>query len=355
MPESAAHLFLLHGDDQVAIRQFIRTQKALLGEEEMASLNISTLDGKTVSDSDLRNALLSASFFLPHRLVIINNPLAKLESRRGKKEDEGSPSTSGKKAKSGRAAFLELLEEVPETTVLVLVIEDHQKWHAGRTDWEVCNERHFLVEWAAAHADIARVVGLPLPSEREMPAWLQKKAVELGGKLNREASAELAQFVGNDTCLATLELEKLITYADGRWIEPSDVMTLSTSVISATIWNFTDALGERDARKALSVLHQLMETLDLRQEIFPMVIWLFRQLLLGCELLQSGGNQADLSRELHLAGFQTRKLSTQVRHFTLPQLREAYHRLMAIEEQSKRGNTDLSVLMDQFILEWISP
>jgi DNA polymerase III subunit delta len=355
MPENQPHIFILHGDDQVAIHHFIRAREAKLGDADMAEMSISRLDGRTVNESDLRNAAMAASFFSSERLVVLTNPLAKIDTKRGAGAEDESDQAGSSKQKSAKTNFLKFLEDVPETTVLILVIEDQQKWRAGSASWEVLGEKHFLPKWAGEHAEVAQVVGLPLPSEREMPGWVQKKVREMGGKISLEAASELAGYVGNDTRLAGLEIDKLITYTNGRQIEVDDVMTISTSIASATIWNLTDAIGERDARKALAVLHQLMETLDIRQEIFPMIIWLFRQLLLGREVLDEGGGVPELMRELHVADFQARKLAGQVQRFKLSQLRLAYRQIMAIEEESKRGSSDLSVLLDQLIIQLASP
>lgn len=355
MAETQPHIFILHGDDQVAVHQFIRNREKLLGDADMAEMSISRLDGKTASESDLVNAALAASFFSSERLVVLTNPLVKIDSKRGSSGDDEASENSTSKQKSAKNNFLKFLGDVPETTTLILVVDDQQKWRAGAASWEVLTEKHFLVKWAAEHTESTQIVGLPLPSEREMPAWIQKKTRELGGKISLEAASELAGYVGNDTRLAGLEIDKLITYTNGRQIEADDVMTISTSVASATIWNLTDAIGERDARKALVVLHHLMETLDIRGEIFPMIIWQFRQLLLGREVLDEGGSTGDLMRELHMADFQARKLTGQVQRFKLAQLRQAYRQIMAIEEESKRGSTDLSVMLDQLIVQLASP
>jgi DNA polymerase III subunit delta len=352
MTENQPYIFILHGDDEVAMQQFVSKQIDQLGDPSMAEMSISRLDGKTTSESDLRNACLAASFFSSERLVILTNPLAKIDNKRAGAEDEdGAETAAAGKQKSARASFLKFLSDIPDTTRLVMMIDDQQKWRAGGMVWEVCGERHFLTKWVNENPSSAQMIGLPLPVEREMPGWIQKKALEMGGKFAPDACAELAGYVGNDTRLATLEIDKLITYTNVRRVEVDDVMTISTSVMSATIWNLTDALGEKDARKALLILHQLMETLDIRQEIFPMIIWQFRQLLLAREVVEEGGNVGDLVRELHVAEFQGKKLFQQVQRFKLAQLRKAYRQIMAIEEEGKRGTTDLSVLLDQLIFQ----
>lgn len=354
MPDISPVIYLLHGDDETGLQQFISGRLAALGDPEMAKMGTSRLDGKGTSESELHDAVMSLPFFTSKRLVIVSNALAKFESKRAGENGEEKKESS--KTQDGRANFLALLDEVPDTTELILVVSDHRKWRAGNYQWETITDRHFLSKWLQTHPERMTIVGFPLPTEHEMPGWIQKKTRELNGNISQPASLELAQYVGTDTRLAVLELDKLITYSNGRVIEAEDVQTVSTSIASTTIWNLTDAIGEKNARKAVTAFHQLLETLDPRQEIFPMLIWSFRQLLLGREVVEQGGGVNELQSMLQITDFQAKKLFSQVKSFNLTQLKKAYQRLMEIEELSKgadrRGGTDdLSVLIDQMIIE----
>ncbi len=349
MTKTEPRIIILRGDDETAIHTRIEEFIQTLGPSDMVELNITRLDGKTHSHDDLVNTVMAVPFFVPRRLVIYTNPLAGLEGKRGR--DGGGESA---RQKDLREKFLNVLGNLPETTLLVLVIEDHQKWKAGGLRWEGLGERHFLIKWLADHADVAKVVEVSLPQEREMPGWLARKTQEMGGKIAPPAAVELAAAVGRDTLLAEKELEKLILYANGREITAEDVMQLSTSVVSARIWDLTDAIGGKDARKASLIFHQLLETLDVRTEIFPMIVSHIRTMLQAKEILSHGGSTADLIRELSIMEFQARKISGQVNLFSLPRLLEAYRRLLEIDEESKGQSTratygDPTVLIDQFI------
>lgn len=354
MTESKPNILILHGDDEIAMQRFMSQQVHAAGDSAMADVNTSRLDGKTCSIDDLYNTVMATPFFSDKRVTILTNPLHRLENKRS--GDETGVGGEAVKEKDNRQKFLQILENLPDTTQLILVIEDHQKWRAGGYQWELLTEKHFLMKWAASNKDLVSIHSFALPSIREMPNWIQKKAKELGGAIDQAASVELAEYVGTDTRLAVLEIDKLITYANNRTISRDDVINLSTSVVSLKIWDLTDAIGEGNPRKALQIFHQLLDTLDLRQEIFPMIIWQFRQLLLGCEVVTNGGGVTELIRDLKITDFQARKLFPQAQKFQLSQLKRAYRKLMEIEEESKGaaekpGSGDLSVLIDQLIVE----
>jgi DNA polymerase-3 subunit delta len=354
MPEKTPNVIILHGDDEIAMQKFITEQINLLGDSAMAEMNVSRLDGKANSIDELTNTVMAAPFFTDRRLIFLTNPLHGMESKRGGDDSGETPETG--KAKETRQKFLLMLDSMPDSSTLVLIIEDHQKWKAGAYHWETLTERHFLMKWAVGNKDRCVLHAASLPADREMPSWIQKKVREMGGKISLPGAVELSQYVGTDTRLAVLELEKLSTYAGNREIDADDVMALSTSSVSGKIWDLTDAIGERNARNALRIFHQLMDTLDLRQEIYPMVIWQFRQLLLGCEVVSRGGGISELMQSLKIAEFQAKKLYPQVQRFSLARLKQAYRKLMEIEEESKgaagrSGGGDLSVLIDELIVE----
>ena len=354
-PDQNLHglIYILHGDDEVAIDHFIHQHTLQLGDKDMAVMNTMRLDGRNLGEHDLSNAVMPLPFFTSKRLVIVDDPLAKFESRRG--ENSESSKETGKN-KILREKFLAVLTDLPETTELILIIEDHQKWRAGETYWEVLTSKHFLVKWALEHHHHLKFVGCPIPSQSQMPGWIQKKAIEMRGKFTLQAASELANYVHSDTRLAIMEIEKLLTYCGDRQVEAEDVMAISTSVASADIWDLINAIGQKDIRGAQRLFHQLMETLDLRQEIFPMIIWQFRQLLLAKEVVEEGGTINTIASKLHVAEFQAKRISDQIKNFSFLKLKWVYMRLMEIEEASKGGpegetSVDISVLIDQFIVE----
>ena len=173
-----------------------------------------------------------------------------------------------------------------------------------------------------------------------MPDWIIKEAAAKNCRIKPDAAAELAQYVGNDTRLAALEIEKLSLYVGGtRPVEMEDVMALSTSTSSATIWNLVDAIGQKNPHRAMLLFHQLLETKDVQFEIFPMIIRQFRLLLMAREVLDARGDEGMIIRELGVAPYVARNLNKQAASFSMPKSGED---LLPIDEdrrgqQKRRG------------------
>ncbi len=356
MPLPEEYVIICHGDDDIAISQYIQTLEHELGDGAMGDVNITKMDGKTSTENDLVNIVRSTPFFSDKRLVILANPLAKMgRGKRDDSEESESGGSEGSTISAGdiRKRFISLLNELPGSTALVLIVEDSLAWDSktkGKT-WEVLKGSHFLMKWAGQNPEKVLIKPFPLPDPRDMPDWIIKEAATKNCRIKPDAAAELAQYVGNDTRLAALEIEKLSLYVGGtRPVEIEDVMALSTSTSSATIWNLVDAIGQKSPHRAMLLFHQLLETKDVQFEIFPMIIRQFRLLLMAREVLDARGDEGLIIKELGVAPYVARNLNKQAASFSMPKLEKIYYQLMKIEEDSKSGGGDLEVAIDSLIV-----
>ena len=324
-----AHILILHGNDQEAIdetlRKLVNEQKA----SGMADLNLSVLDGKTISAEDFSNAVMAVPFISPQRFVILHNPL----------------SMAGGREKN--AQFTKMLTGIPETTVLYLVIPDSIE----RKDWAVLGKDSFLRKWAQKPENSAQILTKQLPSPSAMREWVIKKGVEMGGKFEPSAASALAAAVGNDTSLAASEIEKLLLYVDyARPVETSDVEELVSGVVSVSVFDMVDSLVSGNAKEALRTLHHLMSDQEIPQ-LFAMIVRQFRLLVQVREILDEGGNSALVQRDLNQVAFVADKLCRQASAFTSASLRRIYRKLLDLDYAFKTSQTEPEAALDLFILD----
>lgn len=352
MTSKAPVIYLLHGDDPVGMQKFIHGVVDKMGDLGTAEMNIARLDGAVSSEDDLLNGLMAIPFLADRRLVILTNPLAKFQGKKSRKKttDESAAKNSGNK-------FLELLDRIPETTALVLPVEDWQEWARGAAGggyrWKNLPPEHDLSRWVAAHPDRCLVREFLLPRPAEMSGWVVKEAAAQGGEFAPDAAALLAEYIGTDTQVAALEVNKLITYAGGRKVTMADVEALSVNSSQANIFDMVDAISGRSGQRALHLYHQLLIDQDPR-ELFGMIIRQFRLLLQVREILDNGGSTQVVVNELHLPQRVSAKMYEQARRFSMEQLKGFYRRLWEIEIDSKSSQGDLGVAFDEFIMEVVN-
>jgi DNA polymerase-3 subunit delta len=352
MPEQKPVVYIFHGDDEYAIDQHIAAMAAKLGDPSMVDLNLIHLDGRTCSDDDLRSAALAMPFLAERRLVVVSRPLARLGTHRG--DDVPPPKSPPKAGRSTRERFIALLDSLPDTTALVLVVEDAQQWRRGSYDWDILSEGHWLVKWARQAGERALLKSFSQPAKGEMPAWVRRQAEAQDGQFTPAAAAALAEYLGNDTRLAAQEITKILTYVNfSRPVEVDDVMQLTAQTSQVDMWGMVDALGERNGRKALKLLHDLLENNE-PLELYGNIIRQFRLLLLVRELLDGRAGENEVISQLDLRPFVARKLIQQAGRFNLPDLEVIYHRLLEMDLAMKTSQMAADVVLDTFIASLVN-
>ncbi len=333
--QSKPTFYLLRGDDSSRIKEVIAGFQAGLGDPSMADLNTTRHEGESLGFETLQADALTMPFLADRRLIIVENARAFLS----------------RMAKDRAQACLDLFGQLPETTALVMVVEDQQAKKRGERYWEHAKTYAWLTDWMREHNDRALLIDCPLPDDEDMPSWILRKAKELGGGFKPDAARLLASYVGNNTMRAQNEVQKLITYVGERQIvEEADVSLLTAQEQEGDIFALTDALGERNSKAAMQQFMLLMEDNDLL-ELTGMIHRQFRLLIQAREILDAGGKAQDIEKELGVLGFVARKLSDQARRFSMRQLLEIYDRLLKIDLDMKTGGTPGDVAYELLIAD----
>ncbi len=320
-------VYLLHGEDELAIAQFIAALSAKLGDPVMAEMNTSRLDGRSISLEQLETATSTLPFMTKRRLVILTNPTARLSS----------PAL--------REKFLGQLAKIPPAVALVLVenhlLTDERSRKKGSIHW--------LEKWALDEKERCLLRSFPLPEGRAMAARIQELAKAAGGQFTTPAAVALADLVGDNPRQADQEVQKLLAYVNyNRPVEPEDVIHLTAEQMHGDIFTLVDALGNRQGKNAQQMLHRLLEDQD-AMAIFAMVIRQFRMLLLAREVLDSGGQSREVMQALKAPPFVADKVASQARRFDLPTLTAIYHRLLDLDEAAKTSEIELELGLDTFV------
>ncbi|HWQ46647.1 MAG TPA: DNA polymerase III subunit delta [Longilinea sp.] len=329
-------IYLLLTQDDFALGGFLRFLISGLGDPAMADLNTTRLDGRQATPEEFNNAAFSMPFLAERRLVIFTNPLDRL----------------GEKDGPARKRFIADLDKLPDTTVLALVLDDTYKQRRDTGFWETFSQNHWLMQWAAQAGDRVIIKEFALPSWQEMPGWIMRKTAELGGKMDPAAAQSLAEHVGIETRIAALEIEKLLTYVDGKHpVNVEDVDQLCTTETLPDVWKMTDALGEGNTRKALAVMHALLEVQE-PLSLFAMVVRQFRLLLQVREAKDKGGGYGDSTSDVRrLTGYPLSKLESQAARFSAQRLEDIYHRLLGLDKAMKTGQIDPRIGLEIFVAE----
>lgn len=330
LPAALPVIYLVYGDDEIAIAQFIVQLKEK--QADPSGMNFMALDGRALSFDDFVMATSVLPFMTSRRLVVLSNPLASL------KDD------------AARQRFMSYLPKIPPSTALVLVEQQPLTSDKMRR----ANKTHWLEDWARQAGDWVFVQECRLPEGAAMAGWIRKRAADLGGEFHPRAADALAGLVGRDARLADQEIRKLLDYVNyERPVQADEVDLLTANYGETSIFQMVDALGSRNGRQAIATLHRLLESQD-AQSIFGMVVRQFRLILLSREILDGGGGEAEVARRLKIPSYVASKIVAQARRFSLQDLETLYHRLLEIDVAGKSSEVDTDLGLDLLIADLMS-
>ena len=198
--------------------------------------------------------------------------------------------------------------------------------------------------------DAVRAVGgevraFRAPKAGELAGWIEAEARERGVSLAPGAARELASRVGgyvldNDadrrtqTQLTAHELDKLALFRPDTPISVEDVRALVPEAVPGSVWAFTDAVGLRDASRAVGLLERLLGTQP-EPVLLAVLHRRIRELIEVADHLASGVREETLPRQLGLHPFRVQQLATQARRWSIDDLRAALDGLVELDATVK--------------------
>jgi DNA polymerase-3 subunit delta len=331
--------YILHGEDEFTRSEQVSELRKKMGDPQFADLNISLLDGKKASVSELAHACDAMPFLLDKRMVIVDGLLTRLEGRRKKDEAESDQSSEQEKGSALAKELIAYLERLPETTRLVFV------------EPKTLAKNNTVLRHAQKDKKHAHVKEFQSPQPRQLPKWIQGRVQTKDGKIELAAVEALAAHVGPDLRLLDNEIEKLITYSGRSPISAEDVRELVVSVQESNVFELVDALGRKEATVALNLLHDQLNHNAVPQQLFALIIRQFR-MLLQMKDLAARGMTVDAARDqLKMHPFVAFKIWKQALNYTLPRLEEIHRRLLETDIAIKTGRSEPVVALDALVVE----
>lgn len=327
--EKKPKVYLFFGNDELAMQKLVQglLDKAL--DAAMGDMNISRFQ-ENPRVEDVRDAAYVMPLFSDRRLVLVTN------------------AADWVKGSKNKESILKLMEGLPASTALVLQLN----LEIDRGAWKDFAPTHWLRKWAKDQpAGSIYQKECSLPGIGQMPGLIMREAAEKKGAFSASAAQELAKAVGNDTLLASEEIDKLLTYVDfQRPVTAEDVRLLTPDVAPISVFDMVDAIGERNIPKAAQLLHRLLES-EMPIPLFGMIIRQFRLLILAREVLDQGGRKQQIEKSLKLHPFVAEKVEKQATLFDLKQLNNIYHRLLTTDEALKTGLMEPKLAIEMFVSE----
>ena len=297
--------YLLYGEEAYLRNQYKNKLKnALVNPDD--TMNFSRFEGKSIDPAEIISLADTLPFFAERRLILI--------------EDSGF-------FKNKCDELADYLPSLPETTCLLFAEAEVDK-------------RNRLYK---AVQKYGRVTEFQSQDERTLMRWILGTPKKENKKITEDTLRHFLERTGSDMENIHMELEKLLSYTEGRDVITSeDVEEICTMQTTGQIFEMIRAIAEKKQRLALDLYYDLLALKEPPMRILFLIARQFNQLLLVKSLAAKGMDRSSIASKAQVAPFIAGRLTTQARSFTLEQLKNAVKDCVDAEEAVKTGRmTDI--------------
>ena len=326
-------IYLLYGEDDFSVQEYLAELRSSLGSEELGEGNVNVFDGSSITFQHLLQACSTVPFLAEHRLVIVRDLLRKIGTQRGasRRARSGQPSTKVLKAWQ---ELPDALAQIPESTILVFV-----DGLIRRDNWMLKQIAH-----------LAETKEFSLLKGQSLSNWIRHRVDITGGAINERAVRLLMDFVGGNLWVLVGEIEKLSLYCGRDEIGEDEVRLLVGRSRQASIFDVIDAILDINPAVALQKLNQLLMS---GAEVTYVITMLARQLRLVIvmqELLSLKVPRNELGRRSGItAEFVLRRTEKQATRYTRRDVARMLRVLLDTDISVKRGNVNGELALESFV------
>ncbi len=179
---------------------------------------------------------------------------------------------------------------------------------------------------------------------------VKRRARSLGKTISAGAASRLIELAGPGLRGVEAELEKIALFAgDKASIDEADVEEAGLDIREETIYRLTDAIGERDVKKALAIYGKLSDEPPVK--VLVSMAFGMRALLKLKSALRKGPDARALAGAAGVPQWKLDSYARRSRLFSDEELKSAITKLCEADERLKTGTMPPEVAMESLIME----
>lgn len=295
-------VYLLTGDEEYLIlqaRQLLKEALVAEGDE----MNYTLFEDSKIDLQQLQELSQTFPFFSEKRVLILD--------RTGI-------------LKTGKEAFIHILEQLPETTCMILCEPEVDKRSKG-------------YKWIKKNG----YVGEFLKKEQTQKVLSRWVAALLGKEKKQIRESDVYFFlerVGDDMFQIKNEVEKLIAYTGERTeITREDLLAITSGEVQNKIFELVAAIARGDKKQALAYYDALIVLKEPPMHILFLIVRQYRILLLICNMRHLHKMDKEIAQAAGIPVFAVRKNESQLRGYPMVALEHCIASCIQMEEKIKTG------------------
>ncbi len=307
-------VYCLYGEETFLKRSYKnQLTEAILGDDRM---NFQGFYGKEADPKEIIGLADTMPFLSEKRLILMEDS--------GLFKKDAEPLTS-------------YLSRMPDSTILLFVEESVDKR----------NRFYKKVKELGYATELGR------QSESQLKTWIVRNLKQSGRQISPAALELFLNNVGDDMEHIRTELDKLVSYTEGReGILPEDVEAICSVQITGRIFDMITDIASRRQAAALDKYYDLMALREPPMRILFLIARQFHQLLLVKELSVSGKGRDEIAKQAGIQPFVAGRLISQGKNFLLGDLRLCLEKCTEAEEAVKTGRLADNLAVELLITEF---
>ncbi|MDP2972450.1 MAG: DNA polymerase III subunit delta, partial [Deltaproteobacteria bacterium] len=218
-------IYFLYGPEDYLIEEEIRRLLNQTLSPKERGFNLHLFNGEEHSGQEVVQTAQTLPMFSPYRFVLIR----------------GADQFDEENAK----ALLSYIRNPSSTTCFVMCGQTLGPWKRYQKEIE----------------KIGKVIEYPRLKGRGLVSWIRKRMEVKGKFISEEAAGYLVEVMGDHLHDLDNGLEKVfLSVGSKKRIELSDVEGVTSEVKVSTVFDLTDAIGQQNLEKALTILEKALES-----------------------------------------------------------------------------------------------
>lgn len=324
--------YIFCGSDEKLIKDHVKFVTDNILSKDFIDLNYSKFDGSKVDFEIVIDACETMPFMSDKKVVVVY---------RASFLDDSSGSKSSGDLKSKNFALVSEYLNNPSPHCILII------YYVFSNDREKPSSKIKKLDKKACVIKVDKLRG----------EFLQRKCKDLfedaGTKIGKTELTLFCNQIDNNMDIISNEIEKLVSYAQGREITKEDILAMMPQKSENDIFNLVDYLSQKNINKALGILNELIY----KGEKTPLILFMIgRQfnLLFNIKLgIDNGKTKEMLSNELKLHPYVCEKMISQSMKYTLKGLKRNIELCVDTEKTLKSTSNDHKINIEVFMIKTV--
>lgn len=300
------NILLIHGPNAYLSRKRLSEITSVF-EKEHGESSVTFLDGSNCLAERVLSEIDSISMFNPQKLIVVKYFSESSESKR----------------------FVEFFQDSKLTGIKEV---DFIFWENKAVDKRLVFYKFLKKDFNIE--EFKELKGSVLEN------WIVDEFNTLGQKVSSEVAQKIVERVGVEMWRISSEIEKLSLYRKDENITPKDVEDAVPESAEVQVWALTNSIATANKKTSLANLERLIRQGNDIHQIWGLIVWQFRQLILIKYEQSRGTNSSSIASKLKFNPIVVSKIVNSRQSISLAKLKVLYDKLVEIDFQIKTSATE---------------